>query len=133
MNNLIIKQKKVKLIISIIFIICILTSCVQTKDSKNPIASATPMPTPSSTVKQLTKENNSNGDDSSIKSDIAVSKSSIKKQDKSTKLSINQAIDLACKKLDISNNKIKYVATDTKSGIYEVSVNDYFKMNILIF
>ncbi|WP_127533208.1 hypothetical protein [Paenibacillus kobensis] len=81
--------------------LCLLTSCVQTKDN----VSVAPMPT--NTPTKIADEDHSRRNDK-------------------PKLSYNQAIDLACEKIDIRIDKIKYVATDPTSGFYEVSVDDIF-------
>ncbi|MBD3922076.1 hypothetical protein H8B09_25160 [Paenibacillus sp. PR3] len=107
MNNSKNKLKIIYFSMLIVLIICLLTSCVQTKDSISP----TPVTAPTSTATNLMDEDEPEMNDK-------------------PQLGINQAIDLASEKLDISKDKIKYVATDPASGIYEVSVNDYLNYYI---
>lgn len=65
MYSSIIKQKEVKIILSMVFILCILPSCGQTENSKVLKVCFTPMPTPTpiTTSIQLQKDKNSNDDD----------------------------------------------------------------------
>lgn len=65
MYNFIIKPKEVKVILSMVFILCIFASCGQNENSKVLKACFTPVPTPTpiATSTQLHKDKGSNGDD----------------------------------------------------------------------